>query len=339
MNVIDLHEATWQRLQARRAQLPHALLLAGARGLGKLALARRFAAALLCEQPDARGDACGACPSCNWLGQGNHPDFRLLQPEALAEAEPGEGEKKASQQITIDQVRGLDDFLHVGTHRLGLRVVLVHPAEAMNRSTANALLKTLEEPSPDTLFLLVSNEPDRLLPTVRSRCQTLSVPAPETSLAIRWLEASGVEQAARWLPLAGGAPLLAAELATPASRALLDAVVGELGKGPALEPLSAAAALDKAVKAEKGGTPMKRLVEWVQKWLHDLLLAASAASPRYFTGETERLHRIAAATDTVRLLALAREALQYRAQAEHPLNSRLFLESICMAYADLFVRE
>ncbi|HXE38145.1 MAG TPA: DNA polymerase III subunit delta', partial [Azonexus sp.] len=113
-------------LQARRKQLPHALLLVGQKGLGKLQLARQFAASLLCEQPQASGLACGKCLACNWYAQGNHPDFRILQPEALGEeVEAEDGKKKPSQQITIDQVRGLDDFLNVGTHRGGLRIVLV----------------------------------------------------------------------------------------------------------------------------------------------------------------------------------------------------------------------
>ncbi|HMV01241.1 MAG TPA: DNA polymerase III subunit delta', partial [Rhodocyclaceae bacterium] len=148
---------------ARRTRLPHALLLAGPRGLGKFALAQAFASGLLCEQPGMDGRSCGTCIACGWMAQGNHPDFRLLQPEALAAGDEGADEgkgdkKKASQQITIDQVRELDDFLNVGTHRSGLRVILVHPAEAMNRSTANALLKSLEEPGAGTVFLLVSDE-------------------------------------------------------------------------------------------------------------------------------------------------------------------------------------
>jgi DNA polymerase-3 subunit delta' len=180
------------------AQLPHALLLTGQRGIGKFELARSFAASLLCENLTAAGEACGACLACGWLAQGNHPDLRLLQPNALiAEAaESGEldeaGKKKPSQQITIDQVRALDDFLHVGTHRHGARVVLLNPAEAMNRSTANALLKSLEEPIASTLFLLISSEPHRLLPTIRSRCQVMPVRHPVHGLAGQWLRDAGV---------------------------------------------------------------------------------------------------------------------------------------------------
>src|SRR5262249_31352913 len=153
--------SVWEKLQARRQRLPHALLITGQRGLGKYALAKEFAAGLLCEDPGTDGRACGRCLACGWVAQGNHPDFRPLQPDALAEAEneAEDGKKKASQQITIEQVRGLDDFFNIGTHRSGLRVILVYPTEAMNRNTANALLKSLEEPSPGTLFLLVSGEP------------------------------------------------------------------------------------------------------------------------------------------------------------------------------------
>lgn len=344
MKIIELHETLWTQLQARRGALPHALLLRGPRGLGKFELARRFAASLLCEQPTASGDACTVCAACNWLAQGNHPDFRLLQPDAVAEAEATddgdakEGGKKASQQITIDQVRELDDFLHVGTHRSGLRLILIRPAEAMNRNTANALLKTLEEPAPGTVFLLVSDEAERLLPTIRSRCQSIAVPLPSPAAATRWLAAAGIDAAQQWLALAGGAPLLAAELAGAGERALIDALLAQLASGPKMAPLAAAAALEKAVKAEKGATPMKRLIEWAQKWLCDLSLAAVGQPVRYFVGEAQGIARVAAAADRHRLLAFARKSLQYKRHAEHPLNSRLFLEDFLFGYAAIFER-
>lgn len=342
MNVIELHSDLWLRLQARRAQLPHSLLLTGPRGLGKFDLASRFAASLLCEKPLPDRQACGSCPACNWLSQGNHPDFRLLQPEALAASEveedggAKESAKKASQQITIDQVRGLDDFLHVGTHRHGLRVVVVCPAEAMNRSTANALLKTLEEPAAGTLFLLVSNEPERLLPTIRSRCQSAAVPLPSPERAAAWLAAAGLEDAQHWLALAGGAPLLAAELGNSGERQLIDALLAVLRNGATLDPLVAAAALDKTVKAEKGGMPMKRLMEWAQKWIVDLSLASSNLPVRYFVSEKKQIEGLVSRSEPQRLLAFARKSLQYKRHSEHPLNSRLFLEDFFLGYAALF---
>lgn len=340
MNIIELHSEAWRQLQARRGKLPHALLLCGQRGIGKFDLARRFVAGMLCERPTPSGEPCCECNACNWLGQGNHPDFRLLQPEALAVEEAGEadegGKKKPSQQITIDQVRDLDDFLHVGTHRSGLRIVVVNPAEAMNRATANSLLKSLEEPRPDTLFVLVSSEPDRLLPTIRSRCQTVALPVPSRQRAIVWVEEARVAEADRWLALAGGAPLAAIDLARRGRSGGVAELIAQLGRGGAVEPLAAAAAVDAALKREKGSVSLKLLVEWLQKWLVDLALAKQRMPVRYFLAEADAVARLAAGVKEQKLFAFNQTASKYKAQSEQPLNSRLFLEQMFIAYGSLF---
>jgi len=340
MNIIELHAEAWTQLDARRAQLPHALLISGQRGIGKSELARSFAESLLCEKPTADGQACGSCPACGWLAQGNHPDFRLLQPDALAvedgEASDAAGKKKPSQQITIDQVRALDDFLHVGTHRDGARVILVNPAEAMNRSTANSLLKSLEEPIASTLFILVSSESERLLPTIRSRCQALPIPLPARSRSEEWLRQAGVRDAAHWLALAGGSPLLAVELAESGESELLDVLVAQLSRGDKLDPLSAATAVDRVIKAEKRPAPLKRMIEWVQKWLFDLTLSSEGLTPRYFLAQAKACQTLGKRAGIANLLAFNRKTLQYKMQCEQPLNSRLFLEDFFMSYAALF---
>ena len=344
MNILELHNSVWQQLNARRERLPHALLLTGRQGIGAFDLARAFAESLLCESPSSSQAACGNCPACRWLTQGNHPDFRLIQPDALTDADEEEGvsgKKKPSRQITIDQVRDLDDFLHVGTHRHGLRVVLLYPAEAMNRATANSLLKSLEEPSSNTLFILVSYEHERLLPTIRSRCQQLPVATPEGPLATAWLSAFGVDNGARWLALAGGAPLLAVELASGEERELIDTLIGVLEKGAGLNPLDAATSIDRIVKADKQASGLIRLVGWTQKWLVDLNHLKAGFMPRYFLEQATLLNALAARTSACRLLAFHRKALQYRLQCQQPLNSRLFLEDFFLNYAALFepVRE
>lgn len=341
MNIIELHDLVWTRLQARRGRLPHALLMIGQRGLGKFALARAFAAGLLCEQPAADGQACGRCLACGWHAQGNHPDFRMLQPDALAEAE-AEGEevkeskRKASQQITIDQVRGLDDFLNVGTHRSGLRIVIVYPAEAMNRSTANALLKTLEEPAPGTLFLLVSDEPLRLLPTIRSRCQVVPVGMPPPERVLAMLAEADVKEPEYWLSLAGGAPVLATELAQSGLGAWLEQLVDRLAAGTRGDPLAAAAEMDKALRDSKGKVTLRQVVEWLQKWVVDLALARERLPVRYFARHQATITALVEKAPAERLVRYHRHLLKVRRQVEQPLNARLFLEELFLDYRTLF---
>jgi len=336
MNVITLYESAWLRLQAQRARLPHALLLIGQRGLGKYALAQAFAAGLLCEKPLASGVACGQCLACNWFGQGNHPDFRLLQPQALLEdTDSDDGKKKASQQITIDQVRGLDDFLSVGTHRAGLRIILVNPAEAMNRNTANALLKSLEEPLPGTLFLLISNEPLRLLPTIRSRCQVVPVNVPPESLSEAALKAEGLADAGRWLALAGGSPGLALELAVTGQGGWLELLTRRLSDKAGIDPIGLAAELEKTLKESKGKIALKSVVEAMQKWLVDLTLASNGLPVRYFLPQQATISGLAAIIPPVRLVRAYRALITRRREAEQPLNARLFLEGLFMDYRSL----
>ena len=147
--IYSWHTEPWNRLIGQTDRLPHALLLSGPQGGGKMDFARALAARLLCEKASGHVEACGNCPSCNWFSTGNHPDFRLIEPgsdetDGLdAEDEPAT-QKKKSEQIRINQIRALEDFLGIGTHRQGFRVIVIQPAESMNQATANALLKMLQ---------------------------------------------------------------------------------------------------------------------------------------------------------------------------------------------------
>nr|WP_306466490.1 DNA polymerase III subunit delta' [Pseudomonas sp. HD6421] len=195
-------QALWQQL-AGRARHAHAYLLHGPQGIGKRALADRLMARLLCQQPGAL-DACGQCKSCLLLRAGSHPDNFVLEPE------------EADKPIKVDQVRELVSFV-VQTAQLGGRkVVLIEPVEAMNVNASNALLKSLEEPSGDTVLLLVSHQPSRLLPTIKSRCQQVTCPQPSLAQSQAWLDQalpdSDEAQRAELLTLAAGSPLMAVDL-------------------------------------------------------------------------------------------------------------------------------
>ena len=320
----------------RRANLPHALLIHGRPGLGKTVLARLFARRLLCEGPAGGDLPCGECAACLWFEQGNHPDFRILEPEALfaAEAEhratEGEPRKRegeaASRQIRIDQVRELQDFLTIGTHRGGVRVVVVRPAEAMNVATANALLKSLEEPAPKTAFLLVSSAPDRLLPTVRSRCQKIAVAPAAAAEAVGWLRARGLQDAEAALAYAANAPLAALEDAE--ERAVRDSFVAGRLAGGNRDALELADACQ--------GIAPARVILWLQKWIVDLVLARTAGSIRYHQRHVTALRVLAASLLLERLLRFERSLTEAAAVAQHPLNPRLFLEDVFLRYAHIW---
>lgn len=192
----------WQQL-AGRTQHAHAYLLHGPAGIGKRALAERLMARLLCQNP-AGLDACGQCKSCHLLAAGTHPDNFILEPE------------EADKAIKVDQVRTLVSFVVQTAQLAGRKVVLVEPAESMNLSAANALLKSLEEPSGDTVLLLISHQPSRLLPTVKSRCVQQACPLPSEAMSLAWLTqalpACSAEEHAELLCLAAGSPLVAVRM-------------------------------------------------------------------------------------------------------------------------------
>jgi DNA polymerase-3 subunit delta' len=195
-------DGLWQQL-AGRTQHAHAYLLHGPKGIGKRALAERLMARLLCQQPQAL-EACGQCKSCLLLKAGSHPDNYILEPE------------EADKAIKVDQVRELVGFV-VQTAQLGGRkVVLIEPVEAMNINAANALLKSLEEPSGDTVLLLVSHQSSRLLPTIKSRCVQQACPLPSEAASLQWLATAlpecSEEERGELLTLAAGSPLAAVAL-------------------------------------------------------------------------------------------------------------------------------
>jgi len=297
-----------ESFRRRMARLPHALLIHGPRGVGKLALAERIAQLLLCEHKDEAKRPCGACEGCRWYLGGNHPDFRRIEPEALAKeplAEEGdEGTAtparrgKPSIQIKVEQIRELDDFLNLASHRGRLRVALVHPAEEMNEISQNAVLKGLEEPPPGAMFLLVSHRPSLLLPTIRSRCVALPVPVPPRDAALKWLEGQGMKDAGRWLAYAGGAPLRALDYAEDA------AIIDRLMRSPSLVDDRDA---------------LERLAEVLQKLALDRAFSAFGLPTKYGTPGSAKADQAHA------WLTFARRMGEERLLTRHPgLNAKLF---------------
>jgi len=336
-------QPAWAQLQAQRERLPHALLIYGPPHIGKRELAEHFAQSLLCETPAAQGHPCGECQACNWFRDGNHPDYRAVLPEILqpADAEAGgeatEGEggaaksKAPSKEIKIEQIRSLDTFFGIGTHRGGAKVALIYPADALNMASGNALLKTLEEPSAGTVFLLVTSRLDQLLPTIKSRAAKFAVAPPSQDQALAWLKEQGVREPETALAEAGGAPLAAQskaedQAALDIRTVLLDALTG----ARALDPVAT------AEKCDKAGAELLTL--WLTQWVSDLILHRNSGKVRYHPQQIKSIEKLAAAADLPGLFRLYRSLLEARRRAGHPLNVRLVAEDLLIDYARVIHR-
>ena len=335
-------EDSWRQIMAMHARMPHAILLYGAEGIGKARFAEHLAKSLLCESPAVEGHACGTCLSCNWFDQYSHPDYRRVRPglldeeEASSEATDGdaEPEKKAkatkapSKEIVIDQVRALGDFMNISTHRQGTRVVLLYPAEALNVPAANALLKSLEEPNPNTVFILVSHRLDRLLPTILSRCHKVPLHMPAQAEALVWLQQEGVKEAEMWLAQQGGAPLLALEMAQSDDVKELQEFLQALAKPDVENSLKLA---DKMQKME-----MPRTVSWLQRWLYDIFSVKQSGRIRYYPKYQNEIKHLASRASNDKLMKLIKSVQDRQAIASHPLSGKLFLEDMLLEYSSSF---
>ena len=303
------------------AQRGHAWLLQGPSGLGQFELALELVRAWLCDAPTPHG-ACGQCGSCHAVAVHTHADLCVLMPETVilalgwplpekAQSEIDDKKRKPSREIRVEAMRDAVEFCQRTSARGRGKAVLVYPAEQMNTITANALLKTLEEPPGDTRFVLASEAAHLLLPTIRSRCLGHTLHWPDEAQALQWLQAQGLapEVAQAQLRAAGGR----------AQDALAQA---QAGRSPAAWAQLPKALARGEVAALADLTPAQA-INALQKLCHDLQASACGAAPRYFAA--------ADLPPPPPLLALARwaQALTRAARtAEHPFNTGLMLEAL-----------
>lgn len=322
----------WQQIMQQGAKMPHALLLRGRAGTGKQDFAIEVARTILCQQANSQfgiqQQACRSCQNCSWFAEGTHPDFMLIGPEDSDDTENAIKKKTTKKsQISVAKIRQLLDYLTLSSHQVnGYRVIIISPADMLNSASANALLKTLEEPPAKTLFLLVTSQPQRLLATITSRCQAIDMPLPSRAEALAWLSTQQVINAGNILDLAGGAPLLALQIAEEGEISAV--LIKNLALGEKLNPFTCAP-LFLAVG-------MERALETLQKWAFDIQAYKLTQALRYHTQQINTLQALAKSVNLRLLLGFQDKLQEAKKTANHPLSNEVQLEGLLLQYVQLF---
>ena len=339
-----------QWLLSQKDRFAHAWLIHGLAGIGKREFALSAAQSLLCESPN-NGLACGKCLACGWVQHGNHPDFKRIRPEVVAleegaeeassesgedtvQADSGSSSKRApSKDIRIDQIRALEPWFNNATHRGGWRVALIYPSESLTVISANALLKVLEEPPPSTVFLLVADAPDRLLPTLLSRCRRLPLPTPSRDVAQQWLVSQGVKNPDLWLAASGGAPVLAKKLAGSGGDPCpdwLSEFIFNISKGNMPDIGRMADQISKL--------PTSDWIDHLQRMSIDAMMISSQLPARYFPSIQSQLSFVQNQKNCTELSDLSVWLDEQQRVSGHPLNPKLFAHTALQKVATGLMR-
>ncbi len=319
-NLYPWQQSDWQQLQNYIIQnrVPQALLINGAFGIGKQHLAQQFANALLCENTEHGGFACEKCSSCLLLKAQTHPDFMEITPEEVG------------KNITISQIRTLMEKLSLKPQFERYRVVLIHPADALNNAAANAFLKYLEEPTERTVLILVTHRMNKLPATIKSRCQKFTMAMPEKQQVLQWLSQQ-TSNAEIVLNLAQGSPLLAKQYATDEHLTQRRACFSEF--------LAVANQKNHPVMiAEKWlKLPEATLLFWVSSWVIDLMRYRHQNSPKnlYHADFKRELSELSARVNPLKLYKFYDLLLESRRRIETQINKQVLWEEILITWANL----
>lgn len=315
------HERQWREIDARigRGRLPHALLLRGAEGLGKVDFACYLAAALLCGENAGAGEPCGRCRSCRLIQAGNHPD--LIHVGVLAE----------KKSIGVDQIRELIDKLALTAQYAAGKIVIIAPADALNHNAANSLLKTLEEPPAGAFLLLCSSRPASLPATIRSRCQQLLFQPPDREQARQWLteRLAQDQNPDELLQLAANAPLTALHFSETGLVDLRQQLFTDL------EGIVSGQSNPSIISEQWLKLGLKESLYCLYSWTVDIIrLAMSGSAARVADPEIRpRLHRLAEMSDVRRLYRRLDKACDLLNRLDQTFNPQLMLEDILIDWS------
>ena len=310
----------------KNEKLPHALIFKGKEGIGKYDFANTFAKSYLCQSPISNHLPCEACSSCEWFPD-SHPDFKHIAPIESDDDESSKRKTVRKKNIAIHQIRELSEYLELSTHQeKGRRIVLIEPADSLNQAASNALLKILEEPPENTLFILVTSQAQKLIATIRSRCQLLELRGPSLDEARVFLDGQKIAYEKSLLSFTGGSPFNAMkELENQSERSVITQLLSQGHKVDITK-------INYSILTQG----LDWTVNMIQKWAFDLLLSFHTQQSYYFKAEEARIDSQAKQLNLDALLLFVNELNELKKIASHPVNQELQLQNIFIKYKQIF---
>ena len=333
------HERAISYLQTAiaRDRVSHAYLIAGPAGVGKQAVAREFARAMCCDEP-SRSPAdgpCGACLPCRKVERGTHPDVQTFSLQTqLALAEKSGGRNTALTIETVRQIRSATALRPLEARR---RVIIVEDAETLQEVAQEAFLKTVEEPAASVVVLLIADDAELLLPTIRSRCQAIDLGLVERSTIVAALQSGGVQgtKAEEIASLAAGRPGWALQAANDATlvtsrRETVDRALGWI-TGSEYDRLVAAVRMGDSY-AKRRSEVFAELEILIGVWRDALLLRVALPDYLSFPWIAERLGNVLAPWDAGHLRRAITSVQDCLADLAANVRPRLALEAMVLAW-------
>lgn len=322
MNLYPWHQKPFEQLTKleQSGRLPHALLLSGPLGSGKSEFAQYFTHYLFCQ--NASDKPCGECQPCRLVSGHTHPDYRLIR----LEVDPRT--KKQKQDISIVQIRELKSFAELSQAGNTYKVIVIDPADALNNSSSNSLLKLLEEPQGNTILLLVTHQVELLSATIRSRCQVIELPNPDRDSAVGWLESEHqIQNAPQLLKMTQGAPCAALQMSVDEvdqdldyDRVIADCLSLMFNRGSTI--------VETAGRWKK--YPLKLLLEWQLGLTRDLIRQTSGVAMPYFENQDryDALQKVQDRINLSKVVVLYEHLIKLKRHADAPLRPETFREEL-----------
>ena len=311
------HNEIFERLLNNPEHMAHAYLLYGKEQNSNNSFSINFSESLLCYDQDSI-HPCGVCDACLWMATQSHPDFFSVD---TVESDANE------KLIPISSIRALKIFFELSPHVVGgKKVALINQSDRMNNQATNALLKILEEPPSNCIIILSSNQPDLILPTVKSRCQLITLPEPTKEQTADYLKVNNITLDEGALAYFNSSPIAA--LDQYESYQKVKQITNILGQGKAMD-----SQFDNGDWLEFG---LPWTINVMQKWCYDLFSFKLTNELFYFPAKKEIIENLATNLNLSKILQFLKKLNEVKVYASKPVNKEINLELLIIEYRKVF---